>query len=640
MPSREKIRENYWTVEMHGLIWLPKDPDWKTRLSALPQGAERWSSLRALANTDMDFVRTAQLDRRLLDTAANVGPSALRLALLSSGTVDQLVPSLRVAALRRGIRLDVHVPDYGQYRQALLDPKSTLSAYSPDIVLLAIDAYTFIGREFMPDSKMAEAHLSQQLEELTRLWSVARDRFGAQIIQQTFLPIFPLMLGSAEHRASGSPAAMINAANAKLRDLAAAENVDLLTLDDRLQRDGLDAWHSRVLWNRAKQDVSPAAAPMYGELVLRIVDARRGNSAKCLVLDLDNTLWGGVVGDDGLEGIALGEGSAEGESYLQFQSYAKALAQRGIILAVCSKNDEANALEVFEKHPEMVLQRSDIAAFFANWDDKATNLRRIAGELNIGVDALVFADDNIFERNIIRRELPEVRVPELPEDPTLFADTISNAGYFEAVDITQEDLARNVSYKASRDLRQRNVATSDLEGYLASLCMVIRWGKFEPISLKRVTQLINKTNQFNLTTRRYTDAETASIANDAAAIGLHLRLVDKYADHGIIGVIIGRRCGLDVLEIDTWLMSCRVLGRGVEKATLAILINEAVRGGYRKIIGRYYPTPKNGMVRDLYSRLGFIAVDSKDSGETTWMLDPIVANMNTPCIQIAEIVDE
>jgi FkbH-like protein len=639
MPRRQKIRKIYWMVEMHGLIWLPKDPDWKARLSALPKGAERWSLLQALANTDMDFVRTAQLDRRLLDTSADAGPRPLRLALLSSGTVDQLVPSVRVAALRKGIRLDVHVPDYGQYRQALLDPESSLSAYSPDVVLLAIDAWAFVGHEFIADSKLAEAHLSLQLEELTRLWRVARDRFGAQIIQQTFLPTIPLLLGAAEHRALGSPAAMINAANSKLRDLAVAEDIDLLTLDERLQRDGLDAWHSRALWNRAKQDVSPAASPMYGELVLRIVGARRGYSAKCLVLDLDNTLWGGVVGDDGIEGIALGQGSAEGESYLQFQSYAKALAQRGIILAVCSKNDEANALEVFEKHPEMVLRRADIAAFFANWDDKATNLRRIARELNIGIDAIVFADDNPFERNIIRRELPTVRVPELPEDPALFAETISDAGYFEAVDITQEDLARSASYKASQALRQHSVATSDLEGYLASLGMEIRWGKFGPMSLRRVTQLINKTNQFNLTTRRYTDDETASIVDDVTAIGLHLRLVDKYADHGIIAVIIGRRSGLDTLEIDTWLMSCRVLGRGVEKATLAILINEAVRDGYQKIIGRYCPTPKNGMVRDLYSRLGFVAVDSKDNGETTWMLDPIIANMDTPCIQIAETVD-
>jgi FkbH-like protein len=335
----------------------------------------------------------------------------------------------------------------------------------------------------------------------------------------------------------------------------------------------------------------------------------------------------------------LGQGIAEGEAFLQFQRYAKALAQRGVILAVCSKNDEANAREAFEKHPEMVLRQTDIAAFIANWDDKATNLRRIAAELNIGLDSLVFVDDNPFERNIVRRELPEVQVPELPEDPSLFDITISDAGYFEALEITNEDLTRGVSYQVTRALRRGDVATSDLDGYLASLEMQLLWRRFDQNSLKRLTQLINKTNQFNLTTRRYTEAQMAAIMEDPDAVALYLRLVDRYADHGIIGVLIGQRCAAGALEMDSWLMSCRVLGRGVENATLSVLVDQARHRGDRAIVGRYRPTPKNGMVRDLYSRLGFDLVGVEDGDETVWTLDPATAAVDTRYIDIKEITN-
>ena len=615
------------------------DPDWKRSLAQLPQGDLRWDSLRALAKFDIDFIKTSLLDRRLLKSFPEIGPEPVRLALLSSCTVDQLLPSLRVAALRRDMRLDIYVPEYGQYRQALLDPSSSLWAFRPQVILFAIDPRTFIGNYFIPDSVAAERHLEDRVNDLIGLWRIARDRFGAQVIQQTFLPTFPYLMGNAEYRASGSPAAMINEANIKIRHAATAESVDVLAIDEQLLRDGVAAWHSGPLWSRAKQDISPIAAPMYGELAMRIVAARRGLSSKCLVLDLDNTLWGGVIGDDGLEGIRLGEGTAEGEGFLDFQRYVKALAQRGVIVAICSKNEEANALEPFEKHPDMIVRRADIASFLANWDDKATNLRRIARELNIGVDALVFVDDNPFERNIVRRELPEVQVPELPEDPALFAETIAAAGYFEALEITREDLARSSSYKATRALRTGDIAAGDMGAYLADLNMQLVWGRFNSTSLKRVTQLINKTNQFNLTTRRYTEAEIAALMDDPDAMGLHLRLIDRDADHGIICVLIGKRNPDGALEVDSWLMSCRVLGRGVEKAALSILIDEARRRGHKEIVGKFRPTAKNGMVRDHYSRLGFDLVAEKSGSETIWMLNLKTANADVPHIRINEITN-
>src|SRR6185312_454811 len=301
-----------------------------------------------------------------------------------------------------------------------------------------------------------------------------------------------------------------------------------------VESDGLAAWHDPALWHRAKQEVHPSAAPGYGDLVARLLAAALGRSSKALVLDLDNTLWGGVIGDDGLEGIKLGQGSALGEAFVAFQRYARDLARRGVILAVCSKNDEANALEPFEKHPEMVLRREDIACFAANWTDKASNLREIAERLNIGLDAVVFADDNPFERNIVRRELPMIAVPELPEDPALFSRCLADAGYFEATSLTNEDFERTALYQTNAARESLLASTTDLDAYLRSLEMTLVYRPIDEPGMTRVVQLINKTNQFNLTTTRYTEGDIRSIQADERAIALQFRLVDKLGDNGMI----------------------------------------------------------------------------------------------------------
>jgi FkbH-like protein len=385
-----------------------------------------------------------------------------------------------------------------------------------------------------------------------------------------------------------------------------------------VDRDGLSAWYDPAQWHRAKQEVHPSVSHVYGDLVARVIAARLGRSSKCLVLDLDNTLWGGVIGDDGLHGIVLGQGSVTGEAHVALQTYAKALSRRGVILAVCSKNDEANALEPFERHSEMILRRADIACFVANWQDKATNLREIARRLNIGVDALTFVDDNPFERNIVRRELPMVNVPELPEDAADYVNCIADAGYFEAIAVTADDLKRSEQYQANLQ-RESAMAETDMAGYLKSLNMELRWRPFDRIGLQRIVQLINKSNQFNLTTRRYTDAEAETLIDADATLALQLRLVDNFGDNGMIAVVIGRPAGDGVIEIDTWLMSCRVLGRQVEEATLNLVVAEAKRLGAQALRGVYKPTAKNGMVADHYRKLGF-EPDGGEGGETTWRL--------------------
>ncbi len=612
------------------LYWLPPVDDWSARIGAIerlaPVDPSAWEMLVALANTRFDFLRAGRLDRALLRLFGEAPPAGLatrpvRLAVLGSSTLDHLLGPIRVAALRRGLWVTTYQPAYGQYLQELADRGSALHAFAPDAVLFAFDAHHLLRRaDPALDEAGAEAALGDTLDELRGLWASVRDAFRCQVLQQTALPVFTPLLGLNEDRLPGSPAALAPRLNAALAQAARDHGADLLTLDTRAAQEGIAAWHDPVLWLRARQEVTPLAAPIYGELVARLLAAGQGRSAKCLVLDLDNTVWGGVIGDDGLEGIVIGQGSALGEAFAAFQSYALALARRGVILAVCSKNDEANALEAFDAHPEMVLRRGDIAAFIANWNDKAANLREIARSLNIGLDALVFADDNPFERNLIRRELPMVTVPELPEDPALFARCIGDAGYFEGLGVTREDRARTAQYRANRQRETLAASTTDMDAYLRSLDMALLWRRFDRTGLKRVTQLINKSNQFNLTTIRYGEEEVAAVIADARAFGLQLRLTDRFGDNGIIAVVIGRLRGEGRVEIDTWLMSCRVLGRRVEQATLALVVVQARALGATRLVGRYRRTAKNAMVADHYARLGFSAL-APDGEDALYELD-------------------
>ena len=403
--------------------------------------------------------------------------------------------------------------------------------------------------------------------------------------------------------------------------MAEQDGVDLLAIDDQVARDGLAAWHNPSLWHHSKQEIAPAAAPLYGDLVGRLLAAQQGRSHKCLVLDLDNTLWGGVVGDDGLEGLILGQGSSLGEAYAALQDYARELAGRGIILAVCSKNDENNALEPFEKHPDMVLRREDIACFVANWDDKAANLRKIARTLNIGLESLVFLDDNPFERNLIRLELPMVAVPEIADDPADYSRALADAGYFESLAFTGEDRDRTSLYRSNRDRQVLKDQAADLPAYLRGLDMHLIARPFDDLGKQRIVQLINKSNQFNLTSRRYSDAEVTAVMADPSAFGLQFRLTDRFGDNGVIAIVIGRLTAGTEVVIDTWLMSCRVLGRQVEQATLDFVVEQARTLGAARLVGEYIPTAKNGMVKDHYAKLGFMLCAEDGSGGSRHSLD-------------------
>lgn len=609
------------------LSWLPEPADWRERLKAVQTaGKPDWSALVSLANARLDFGRTAALDglmRRLFADGppADLQTKPVRLAVLGSSTLSHLLPGIRVAGLRRGIWVETFEGDYGQYLQELIDSGSALYAFKPTTVLFAFDARHLTSRfDVRQGAAEAAAAADAALATLKQCWTLAQERLGCTVIQQTVLPCLPALVGENEQRAPGSPAMAVETLNARLNTAADEAGIDLLRVQAHAARDGARAWHDPARWHHAKQEVSGGAAAMYGELVGRLLAARQGRSAKCLVLDLDNTLWGGVIGDDGLEGLVLGQNSALGEGFVAFQAYAKQLSNRGVILAVCSKNDEANALLPFGGHPEMVLQRSDIAAFVANWSDKATNIRAIAHQLNIGLDAMVFVDDNPFERELVRQELPMVAVPEVSEDPSLIPDMLADAGYFEAVSVTSDDLARAEQYRLNQEREAMKDASTDLEGYLRNLEMRLVWKRFDPVGLQRITQLTNKTNQFNLTTRRKTEQEMREIMEDPESIGLQFRLLDRFGDNGMISVVIARRAESGAMEIDTWLMSCRVLGRNVEEATLNVVAQEAMHLGADALVGTYIPTAKNGMVKDHYSKLGFSPLAEREEA-STYQLD-------------------
>ncbi len=609
------------------LHWLPAPEDWRDRFKEFSKGDGGIDTAVALANTRLDFVRTNGLDtvvqNRFGSFSGELGTKSVRLAMLGSSTLTHLHAAVRMGALRRNIWIETYENDYGQYLQELLDSQSLLHSFKPTAVLFAFDGrHLTQGLHAAADSKEAANEIDAALSRIRQVWKLAKDAFACRVLQQTGINVFPPLIGNNEHRLAGSRHRGLLRLNELIRAAADEDDVDLIAVDHCVSRHGLSAWYDQALWCRSKQEITPNSAPLWGDLVGRVLAAQQGRSFKALVLDLDNTLWGGVIGDDGIDGIVLGQGSALGEGFAAVQEYARDLSERGVILAVASKNDLANAVEPFEKHPEMILRRNHIAVFRADWNDKAANIRAIANDLNIGIDSLVFLDDNPFERNLVRRELPMVAVPEVPEDPALVPQVLADAGYFESVVVTSEDRERTQQYQANQQRDLLKATSTDMEGYLRGLEMRMLWRRFDSVGLNRTVQLINKTNQFNLTTRRYTEEDIKAIMQDPSTFGLQLRLIDRFGDNGIIGIVIGKlKEAKSELFIDTWLMSCRVLGRQVESTTLNLIAKQARAMGATRLVGDYVPTKKNGMVKDHYERLGFTVVERDADGRSSAVLD-------------------
>jgi FkbH-like protein len=530
-----------------------------------------------------------------------------RVALLSTFTIDFLAPLLRAHCYGAGIDAEIYIGPFHQYEQEIRQPDSGLARFRPDIVALATDWRSLGLRD---EEGAPAAILSEHTARLTDLWREARDRFGATVIQFNFEcpPYDPL--GSLSTALDGGRGRLLRALNLALFQAAReTAGVVVLDVDQIAARFGKDRWHDPVLWHAARQYPSAAAMPALSQQLTALLRAILGLACKCLALDLDGVLWGGVIGEDGLEGIELG-GTPAGEAFVEFQRYLQSLARTGVLLAVCSKNNAADAVLPFRSHPEMVLRERDMALFVAGWNPKDDNLRRIAAELNIGLDAIAFVDDNPAERARIRHLLPEVEVVDLPADPALYPSAISRRGLFESLSITAEDRARTASIQQNVERRTLASSAAGLDDYLAQLEIKVRLAPFDEPNLPRIVQLVNKTNQFNLTTRRRSDAEIRALLA-AGAYTQALRAADRFGDNGLTGVLIAVADGAD-LRIDTWLMSCRVMGRRLEEVMLAALVRHAAAGPYTHIRGEYIPTAKNKPVEDLYTRLGFTPAGEQD----------------------------
>lgn len=605
------------------LDWLlPAPGDFRGRLKALRADAADGHAideqLHALASHRLDLNQLAQLGRL---AAADVPPGTLarlRLGLVGAGTLDLLADAIAGSAPRHRVRATLVTGEYGNAVRDCIDPQGPLLSADLDALLLVPDHHMLgLARPCLTPADADAAVAAALATVAAMVEGAARAVRGSMLVATLVPPVEPLF-GSYDSVAPGSVAAMVTAVNAGLVAMARDGAIVLVDFAQAAAVVGREHWHDPRQWHMAKLLVGPDALPLAGEMVARVLAAVRGTARKCLVLDLDNTLWGGVIGDDGMDGIAIGQGSAAGEAFTAVQQLALQLRQRGIVLAVCSKNDEAVARAPFRDHPDMVLHEDHIAVFAANWGDKATNLRAIAAALNIGLEALVLLDDNPAERAQVRHELPMVAVPEIGDDPALYPRRLAAAGYFEAVSFADDDRVRADAYRANAE-RAAFAGTSDMATYLQSLDMVGDLRGFDAVNRARIAQLINKSNQFNLTTRRYSEREVAAMEADPALVTLQVRLVDRFGDNGMVGVAI-LRPESDAMAIDSWLMSCRVLGRRLEEAVLAELAAAARARGAVALIGRYRPTAKNAMVADHYARLGFTLVASHADGGSDWRL--------------------
>jgi FkbH-like protein len=608
------------------LLWLPRAPqDFSGRQKSLahsdgPVGGE----LQALALHALDLNQLTKL-AKVIGNARAEGKSLnpltpFRLAVLSNSTIDMIVPALVASAARHGIALEVIQPSYDQVAQEALTPDSKVNGSQPDAVLFALDYRTLPLKLSLGDAETSSITVQGAIGYLQTLHEGIKANSNAVCIFQSFAPPVETLFGSLDRALPGTKRSLIDRINRELAESVLGSGDVLLDVAGLAETVGLSDWHDPQLWNMAKFSFSDQLIPLYADHVARTVAAIRGKSRKALILDLDNTVWGGVVGDDGLEGIQIAQGDARGEAHLTVQRLALDLRERGIVLAVCSKNTDEVARRPFEDHPEMLLKLDHIAVFQANWGDKATNIQAIAEELSLGLDAMVFLDDNPVERGLVRELLPQVAVPELPEEPAYYARTLAAAGYFESVAFASEDLKRAGFYQANAKRANLQKQVGGVDAYLASLDMTITFQSFDATGRDRIVQLINKSNQYNLTTRRYTDSEVTEAENDPDVFTLQVRLADNFGDNGMISVVICCPGEPGVWEIDTWLMSCRVLGRKVENMVLREILCHARAARIHKILGTYRPTDRNKLVLDHYAKLGFTKVGEEASGLTRWEL--------------------
>jgi FkbH-like protein len=583
-------------------------------------GETAWGDLKEAARPAATYgflTKVAALFDRLAVHATPPACQTLNVALLSSSTTELLAPLLRLIAFREGLFLRVYQPPFGSIGTEVLNLESGLYAHRPDVVLLL----THWRDAHLPElAENPTAEVERVYDETASRWTILRKRLGCTIIQNRF--DFPTEessgLLSSSH--SGGRIRLLRRINTMFEDRC-PEGVVLADLPAVQSRLGAKAWVSTGLWLRARQHPGAEALPALVEHYVGLLKAVYGFSKKVIVTDLDDTLWGGVIGEDGMAGIQVGPPSAIGEAFAAFQTYLAGLKRRGILLAVCSKNNESDARQPFTEHDGMVLKLDDFVMFVANWRDKPANLREIAGRLNLGLDSFVFVDDNPVERAHVRQELPDVAVVELPADPADYVAAIEEGGYFPALRLSDEDQRRHKTYAANFRREEWHQTTASVDEYLVGLQMKATSGPVDDATFDRVHLLVGKTNQFNLTTRRHTPEQLRALLADTRSWARWFRLQDQFGDNGLVGVILAQGCSYHAQRawaIDTLVMSCRVLGRGLEQLMLNTLAAAARQSGALHVIGQYIPTAKNAVVADLLPRFGFVPCEPVlgDAGQT------------------------
>jgi FkbH-like protein len=568
---------------------------------------DAWQQVRPLLLSGEDATMW-NVARNLLRTGEQDGWSPtckreIRLAVLCTYEAAELREHLDVACRALGVEAVVHAAPYGQLEQEVLDSHSGLATFEPTHVVIAPTTADLGFPELADD---AEGLLAAQEHRWSALWKALTDRFRARVVQHTFVVPDETSLGHLALRLPGSRPSLVHELNSRL-GAAAGAGVLLVDCDRLASRVGKATWSDPRLWYVARQPYSYGALPLLARETAAVLAGDLGLGARCLVVDLDNTLWGGVVGEDGADGIVVGDG-ADGEAYAAFQDYLRALKERGVVLAVASKNDAAAAREPFELNPRMRLGLADFAVFVADWRRKPEQLVEVAETLGLGFDALVFVDDNPAECAEVAAALPAVDTVPLGGSPSEFVRTLAASLRFEAPSLTVEDLGRQRSYLGRAQAEELRATATSLEDFWRSLDMRARVSDLDESTVERATQLTQKTNQFNLTLNRHSLEQIEQFKDDASAICRTLELEDRFATHGFVGLAIAVPDTTDpqTVVVDTLLLSCRVIGRTAENHLLAHLGRAALDAGFTRMRGIYVPGPRNALVADLYPRLGFV----------------------------------
>ena len=557
-----------------------------------------------------------------------------KIAVLCGSTTHNIVQILELFLLNHGIEASFYESEYAMYWEDAMFGNEELNAFGPDLIFIHTGIRNI--REFPAVGESAEG-VQQQLDaeyhKYENMWKKLEDTWHCPIIQNNFEYPFYRLMGNQDGVDVHGRTYFVNQLNSRFAEYA-REHANFFINDINYQSAvyGLDKWSSASYWHMYKYAMDLNAIPWMTHNLANIIKSIYGKNKKSLVLDLDNTLWGGIVGDDGVENLEIGQETSMGQVFAEFQSYVKSLKDYGVMLNVASKNEHENAIAGLN-HPAGILRPEDFIIIAANWDPKSKNILEIAAKMNIMPDSLVFADDNPAEREIVRQQAKGVTAPEIgrPED---YIRVLDRGGYFELTALSEDDKKRNEMYKANLERAQQEASFADYSEYLRSLDMKGTIKPFESIYMARIAQLTNKSNQFNLTTRRFSQADIEQMAQDQQFITLYGKLEDKFGDNGVVSVVIGRQ-EETTLHLELWLMSCRVLKRDMEFAMMDQLVESCQQRGIRKILGYYYPTAKNAMVREFYALQGFDRIAEDEAGNTVWQFDiPAVYEKKNHVIEV------